>query len=60
MDRVNEIAFAQQKDPRLDPQKIYGVCVIERLETNVMFNRKDIYARGSSARWNRQPYSMPK
>jgi hypothetical protein len=57
LERINHIVRIQKNDPKFDPEHIYGICVIERLDTNVMFNRREIYNRGSSARWNRHPYS---
>ena len=26
------------KDPKFDSDKIYGICIIERLDTNVVFD----------------------
>jgi hypothetical protein len=50
------VSNEQRKDPKFDPESIYGVCVIERLDTNIVFNSNDFYIRGSSAKWNKHPY----
>jgi hypothetical protein len=48
----------QKKDPKFDAAEIYGICLVEKLDTNVIFNDNDFYQRGSSARWNHHPYSQ--
>ena len=37
-DLVAEQLRRQMKDPKFDADKIYGICIIERLDTNVVFD----------------------
>ena len=57
MEKVKNTALQQKGDPKFNPEGIYGVCVVEKLDTNIIFKRDKIYFRGSSARWQRHPYS---
>lgn len=37
-----------------DPLSIYGVCVVEQLNTNVIFRLKEDFQRHSSAKWDKE------
>jgi hypothetical protein len=52
MEKVKETVLRQMTE--MDPDKIYGRCVVERLDTNIIFGHKEDYVRGSSARWARE------
>lgn len=57
LNKVNDMVHQQKRNPKYDTTEIYGICLVEKLDTNVIFNGNEIYHRGSSARWNRHPYS---
>ena len=46
--------IAQQKDSEFNLDDVYGLCVVEHLDINVMFNSNIKYYRGSSAKWNKK------
>ena len=56
--RVNEMVDSQREKGELDPNLIYGFCVVEKLDTNIIFSSCDKYLRGSSAKWTRNPYNQ--
>jgi len=56
MNKVKEIVIRQMHE--MDPDKIYGTCVVEKLDTNVIFGQNENYIRGSSARWLRNEYQF--
>ncbi len=49
--RINEAVFRQSQDPNYDPFLIYGTCLVERLDSNLIFGISEKYCRGSSAKW---------
>lgn len=55
--KVDQVVKQQMADPKFDAADIYGICLVENLDTNVIFGDSQVYHRGSSARWNRYPYS---
>lgn len=55
---MNEKVDSQREKGELDPNLIYGFCVVEKLDTNVIFSSCDKYLRGSSAKWTRNPYNQ--
>lgn len=53
LEKVSQLVIAQRDDPRIDPDSIYGSCMVENLNTNVIFKTDVKYYRGSSAKWSR-------
>jgi hypothetical protein len=57
LQKVSETVIAQSHDPNFDPDCIYGPCVVELLNTNLIFNSSEKVYRGSSAKWSRNPFN---
>lgn len=51
LQKLDELVVAQRNQPRIDPDRIYGRCVVEHLNTNVIFKSNAVVYRGSSAKW---------
>jgi hypothetical protein len=58
LEKVNEMVRVQNDNPDINPNAVYGCCIVERLNTNVIFNAEGKYYRGSSAKWNRNPFNQ--
>lgn len=56
--KVNEAVELQKEREELNPNQIYGFCVVEKLDTNIIFSFSEKYLRGSSAKWTRNPYNQ--
>ena len=46
----------QQRNLRKDFNQIFGVCIVENMQTNPIFNRNDTYVRSSTVKWNHNYY----
>ena len=58
LERIYSVVDDQTQDFKFNPLNIYGLCVAEKLDTNVIFNKEQVYFRGSSAKWNRNPFDQ--
>lgn len=58
IEKVNEAVELQKEMQDLNPNQIYGFCVVEKLDTNIIFSFSEKYLRGSSAKWTRNPYNQ--
>lgn len=51
LQKLDTLVMEQREEPRIDPDRIYGRCVVEHLNTNVIFRSNAMLYRGSSAKW---------
>lgn len=57
LQQVSRQVLRQRADVGCQPVEIYGICLVQKLDTNVIFKGSEFYNRGSSAKWHRNPYS---
>ena len=60
LEKVADEVNRQQADARMRPGELYGECLVERLNSNLVMGKEANYVRGSSAKWDNNPLGFAK